>query len=110
MGPEVGEAAADKRGAADGAANTSWAGPLLLLWPGCAGSANCKNAGYSVFRFGERREWRVRLGLIPVGGRIEVVGAVVAVAVLDRHLDRFFKRDGALRVPAVKAVPAADAF
>ena len=62
------------------------------------------------FRRRQGRELRVWFGLVPVGDRVEVVGAVVGVAVLDGDLDRFLEGDGAFGVPAVEAIAAADAL
>src|SRR5579871_131022 len=50
------------------------------------------------------------LGLVPVGDGVEVVGAIVGVAVLNGDLDGFLEGDEALGVPAVEAIAAAGAF
>src|SRR5580658_862784 len=73
-------------------------------------SADSKNSGRAIGECGQRREWRVRLRLIPKGSGVKTVGAVVCRTVFDGDADRFFKRDGALDVPAIEAVAAADAL
>src|ERR1700722_12361057 len=73
-----------------------------------SGSTLTENSWNAIGRRRQGRESCVRPGLIPVGCRIKIVGAMVGVAVFDGHLDRLFKGDGALDVPAVKAVAATD--
>ena len=56
------------------------------------------------------REIGERFGLIPVGGREEVVAAIVGVAVLHRVLQRALEGHRVVAVPAVAAVAAAGAL
>ena len=50
------------------------------------------------------------LGLIPVGRRVEIIGTIVGVAMLDRDFDGLFKGDRTLGVPAIEAVTASRAL
>src|SRR5215831_2446720 len=62
--------------------------------------------GDAGFGWREQRELCMWLGLIPVADRVEVVGAVVGVAVFDCDLDGFFEGDESFSVPSVKTVTA----
>src|SRR5262249_10551997 len=66
--------------------------------------------GNTRFNRWKRRKRRVRLGLVPVAAGVEVVCAVVGVAVFDGDLDGFFEGDEAFGVPAVEAIAATGAL
>src|SRR5579859_4260206 len=74
-----------------------------------------RSAGIEHFRdtiFGGGQGWErcMRLCLIPVGDGIKIIRPMVGVAMLDGHFDGFVEGDGALSVPAVEAIAAADAL
>ena len=75
-----------------------------------SGAAYVEDARYARFRPGQGGELGVRLGLIPVRRRVEVVGAMVGVAVLDGYADRLLEGDRAFGVPAIETIAAADAL
>jgi len=52
----------------------------------------------------------VRFRLVPVGYGIEIVGAVVGVAVLDGGAQRLGERDRRIEMKAIERPAAADAF
>ena len=86
-------------------------GQLLLGQDcGCGGATGIKHFGDAVFGGGQGREGGVGFGLVPVGYGVEIIGAVVGVAMLDGDLDGFVESDGAFRVPTVEAIAATDAL
>ena len=74
---------------------------------GIARPADGLNAWEPLVNGRERRERGVRLGLIPVGDGIEIVRAVIGVAVLDGVFQIAFEGDGIVAVPAVAAPASA---
>jgi hypothetical protein len=71
---------------------------------GAAGGIEARQAFFHGRQFGEGG---VRLGLIPVGDGVEVVGAVVGVAVFDGGFEGFGEGDGRVEMEAVDAGAAA---
>jgi hypothetical protein len=63
---------------------TRWSAFRHVRWSRAAYVEDARHAG---FRRGQGRELGVRLGLVPVRYRVEVVGAVIGVAVLDGYAD-----------------------
>ena len=59
-----------------------------IAW--AAGGLDARDA---IVDTGQRGKLRVRLGLIPVGHRIKIVGAVIGMAVLNRGAQRFREGD-----------------
>jgi hypothetical protein len=62
------------------------------------------------FRRRQHREIRIRLGLIPVADGIEIIAAIVRVAVLHGVFQVALKRHGIVPVPPVAAPPASGAL
>jgi hypothetical protein len=64
-------------------------------------TADGVNLWQAVGNWWQAGEWRVRLGLVPVGHGIKIVRAVVSAAVLDGGANRFGKSDWRLEVESV---------
>ena len=66
-----------------------------IVWAlGVAGSSDELQGWDSLIDIWKRREGEMRFSLIPVGDRVEVVGAVVGVAVLYARAHGFGERNG----------------
>ena len=65
----------------------------LVRRAGVAGTTGGLDARDAVVHFGQHGELRVRLVLIPIGDGVEIVGAMVGVAVLDGGAQGLGERD-----------------
>src|SRR5215471_5405232 len=84
---------------------------LLLRGARVTGSADWLYFRNTVLDGRQGREWRVRLGLIPVCYRIKVVRTMIGMTVLDRGSNGFRERDGRVEMkPVQRPAPAGALF
>src|SRR5579863_5658188 len=89
------------KGRTDGVGYT----PLSLHCRILPGPSGRHNLGNSLLDRRQGRICDVRFLLIPVGHRINVVGAEIGLTIFYGHSDRFVKADGRLQMPAVHREP-----